>query len=87
MDYTVVIPKPVLKIFSSIPQRDRARIVTKLQVLEIKPNPIGSLKLEGYDNQYRIRVGDYRIRNLINHNQNEIAILDIAHRKEIYKKK
>jgi mRNA interferase RelE/StbE len=87
MDYKVVIPKPVLKLFASIPQKDKARIITKLQVLEINPNPIGSLKLEGYDNQYRIRVGDYRIRYLINHIQNEIAILDIAHRKEIYKKK
>jgi len=87
MDYRVVIPKPVLKIFGSIPQKDKARIFTKLQVLEINPNPIGSLKLEGYENQFRVRVGDYRIRYLINNKESEIAILDIAHRKEIYKKK
>ncbi|MCX6153304.1 MAG: type II toxin-antitoxin system RelE/ParE family toxin [Candidatus Kapabacteria bacterium] len=87
MDFHVLIPKPVLKYFNVLPDKDRQKILLKLQILEKNPKPIGSLKLQGQEEQYRIRSGDYRIRYLINQNKGEIAILDIAHRKNIYKKK
>ena len=40
-------------------------------------------KLEGYDNYYRIRVGDYRIGVKI---ENEVVVfMRVLHRKEIYR--
>jgi mRNA interferase RelE/StbE len=87
MNYKVLIPKPVLKLLSAIQKRDKARIINKLLQLETTPNPVGSQKLKSYENQIRIRVGNYRIRYYINFNDKEIVILDIAHRKDIYKKK
>ncbi len=47
--------------------------------------PTGSIKLKGYNNQFRIRVGDYRIGYFIETEIHEIVVLDIAHRKDICK--
>jgi mRNA interferase RelE/StbE len=41
------------------------------------------LKMKGYKNAYRIRIGNYRMGVLINENTIEIA--RVAHRKDIYK--
>lgn len=40
-------------------------------------------KLQGYNNVYRYRIGDYRIGIVINDNVVELKVL--AHRKDIYK--
>ena len=87
MNYKVIIPKPVLKSLSAIQKHDKDFIINKLFQLETNPYPIGSQKLKSYEDQMRIRVGNYRIRYFINLYDKEIVILDIAHRKDIYKKK
>ena len=87
MIYKVIIPKNLLKFFDKIDLHTKSKIKEKLQNLKENPLPLGSIKLKGYDDQYRIRLGDYRIRYFINFTDSEILILDIAHRKDIYKKK
>ena len=87
MAYEVIIPSPVVKLIKLINDDDKAKILSKLQMLELNPKPYNSLKLKGYDQEYRLRVGDYRIRYLINKSMSEVVILDIAHRKDIYKKR
>lgn len=87
MSFKVVIPKPTFKAIEKIPNKDRIRIFDRLLKLEENPYPTGSQKLKGYDDQYRLRVGDYRVRYFINLTNKEVVILDVAHRKEIYKKK
>ncbi len=87
MIYNVVIPKNLLKFFDKIDLNTKSKIKEKLQNLKENPFPIGSIKLKGFNDQYRIRFGDYRIRYFINFINSEILILDIAHRKDIYKKK
>ncbi len=48
------------------------------------PYPINSKKLEGKDN-YRIRIGSFRIIYTINKKKKEITILRVADRKTIYR--
>jgi mRNA interferase RelE/StbE len=85
MIYKVIIPKNVVKIFEKLDNNIKTKVKEKLILLKDNPNPTGSLKLKGFTNQYRIRIGDYRIRYLIIYEQFEVLILDIAHRKDIYK--
>jgi len=59
------------------------RIVDKILKLGENPRLSGSKKLLGTDN-YRIRVGDYRIYSIDN-DKRTITILDIGHRKDIYR--
>lgn len=87
MLYNVIIPKSVIKIFDELDDGEKSKIITKLQILEENPNPFGAIKLKGYKNQYRLRVGSFRIRYYINKEKFEVVILDLAHRKDAYKKK
>lgn len=86
MDFNVIIPRQVLKSIMILDEFVKTKIITKLSSLEKDSKPIGSLKLKGYNNQFRIRVGDYRIRYFIDNSKNEVLILDIAHRKDVYKR-
>ena len=42
-------------------------------------------KLQGFKNEYRLRVADYRIRFDIDSNKQVVTLLTVAHRKEIYR--
>jgi mRNA interferase RelE/StbE len=37
------------------------RISSKIDALVDSPRPRGVIKLQGFDNRYRLRVGDYRV--------------------------
>ncbi|MBW4599496.1 MAG: type II toxin-antitoxin system RelE/ParE family toxin [Calothrix sp. FI2-JRJ7] len=62
MSYTVVISKSVQKQIDDLPNDVKERVVEKIQNLASEPRPAGVVKLKGSDNEYRIRVGDYRVR-------------------------
>ena len=52
--------------------------------LEDNPRPLGCKKLKGRD-EYRIRVGDYRVVYEIYDDVLIVLIVRIAHRREVYK--
>jgi len=62
------------------------RIVDKIQSLADEPRPDGVVKLKGSDNEYRIRVGDYRVRYEIDHESQIVKLLQCKHRKDVYRK-
>jgi mRNA interferase RelE/StbE len=42
--------------------------------------------LKGYDNEYRIRIGDYRLVYEIQDEQLIVLLLQCKHRRDVYKK-
>jgi mRNA interferase RelE/StbE len=63
----------------------RDRINAAIDTLADNPVPVGSKKLAGHDD-YRIRIGDYRIVYAIDHHKRLILIARIAHRREVYRR-
>lgn len=65
----------------------RAQIVKKAKALITNPHPAGCKKVQGVtdgeDSVWRIRSGDYRILYVVR--AGEVIVLDIGHRKDIYK--
>ena len=61
------------------------KIDAALLNLMSEPKPKGSLKIQGKDNLFRIRCGNYRIVYAIYKSMNVIDILAIVHRKDAYK--
>ena len=59
-------------------------ILKEIQALKFDPRPPGCKKLKGRDG-YRIRVGDYRIIYQIKDEILIIIVLDVGHRRDIYK--
>jgi mRNA interferase RelE/StbE len=85
MSYRVLIPRPVQKQLDSLPSVALTKILQRLQELEENPRPIGCVKLKGYVQEYRIRVGDYRVRYEINDEQQIVVLLLVKHRKDVYR--
>jgi mRNA interferase RelE/StbE len=85
MSYEVLIPKPVQKQLDNLPEQIRDRILEKILSLAEEPRPSGVKKLQGFDNEYRIRVGNYRIRYEVDDKTLTVVVLHCKHRKDAYK--
>lgn len=85
MIYQVIIPKPVQKQLDALPNLVCTRILRQLASLKENPRPQGCVKLKGYENEYRIRVGDYRIRYEIRESESVVLLLHCKHRKDVYR--
>ena len=84
MSYQIVIPKPAQKQLDNISKIERDRLILTLRSLANEPRPNGVKKLKGYDNTYRVRVGDYRIIYEIKDRELIVLLLSVSHRKDAY---
>jgi mRNA interferase RelE/StbE len=85
MSYEVIIPKPVQKQLDALPDDVHERVLEKILPLVENPRPSGVKKLKGFDNEYRIRIGDYRVRYEIDDHLSQVLILHCKHRRDAYK--
>lgn len=70
-----------------LPKAVQERILDAAGQLATDPRPMGVVKLEGDDELYRIRAGDYRIIYQIADEQLIVLVVRIAHRKDAYRRK
>jgi len=61
------------------------RMRVAIRSLAEDPRPIGYKKMSGYDNLYRIRVGDWRIIYAIEDDKLIVIVLDVAPRSGVYR--
>ncbi len=87
MSYTVVISKSVQKQIDDLPNDVTLRVSEKIQSLALEPRPDGVVKLKGYDREYRVRTGDYRVRYEVDDENQLVQILQCKHRNDVYRKK
>lgn len=82
--YEVRIDKKIQKKLDKLNEPTYSKIKTAILNLRIDPRPFGSKKLTDR-NAYRIRVGNYRIIYEILDNILLVYIIDLGHRKAIYR--
>jgi mRNA interferase RelE/StbE len=61
-----------------------SRIDRKILALADNPRPAGCKKLQGYKDQWRIRIGDYRVIYVIDNATKTVTVTHVAHRREVY---
>ncbi|MCX6174723.1 MAG: type II toxin-antitoxin system RelE/ParE family toxin [Ignavibacteriales bacterium] len=83
--YSLELKERVIKDFNKIPQNDKIKIWDKLQKLKNEPRMKSTRKLTGRDDEYRIRFGNYRVIYQIDDLLQKVLIIQVGHRKEIYK--
>ncbi len=83
MSYEVHIVPSAEKEINRLPAMVHARLSKRLLSLEDNPHPRGVRKLSGRE-EYRLRVGDYRILYLIDDTNHIVTILAAGHRREVY---
>jgi mRNA interferase RelE/StbE len=83
--YRIVIEKRARKAFAALPEVMRQRTGSAVDALATNPRPGGAKALAGGMGLLRIRVGDYRIVHRVNDDAREVRIIDIGHRREVYR--
>jgi len=84
--YQIVYATHILRTLARLPKSDQARIVERVEMLALNQRPHGSIKLRG-ENAYRIRAGDYRILYTIADDQLIVLVIDIGHRRDVYRRR
>jgi len=80
LEITTSAEKELQKYFPKL----QKRLINKMLKLSENPRPFGFKKLLA-SNNYRVRLGDYRIIYTIDDARRSVKILDIGHRKDIYR--
>lgn len=79
-----------LDYLETIPHKVRAQVIKKAKALILNPHPQGSKQLKDRktivgEPVFRERSGDYRILYVVRTEPDEVVILDIGHRKDVYR--
>jgi mRNA interferase RelE/StbE len=84
--WKVVFHRQAEKVLHRLPKDLLSRLWRAIQNLAANPRPEGCKKLEGHDNLYRIRVGDWRVSYAVEDDTLIVLILEIAPRGGAYRK-
>ena len=83
--YKILYSKKSVKFLKRIPKEDSERITKKIELLGENPFPPETKKVQGLNDIFRLRVGDYRILYNIDKKEKILGIIKIDKRSRVYK--
>lgn len=86
MTYRIEVSPAAARQLKKIDRAVLPHIVEKIDSLAGDPRPHGCEKLSGYDDLYRVRVGDYRIVYGVEDRLISVVVLKVGNRAEIYQR-
>lgn len=84
-DYEVLFARSARKELKALPSKLALSLLESVERLQAEPRPPGCKKLEGSDNLWRIRKGDYRDLYSIDDERRVVDIIAIRHRSDAYR--
>lgn len=84
MKYEVRVVPAAEREMDKLPTSVHTRISRRILSLEDNPRPRGAKKLSGSE-EYRLRVGDYRVLYTIDDERCIITVFVVGHRREVYR--
>lgn len=85
MIYAVSLLPAARRQFLDLPTPLQTRLQPHIDALADNPRPHGVKKLSGRADQYRIRVGDWRIIYAIEDRELVVLVIRIGNRREVYR--
>jgi mRNA interferase RelE/StbE len=82
--YTLEIKQSAQKELDALDDTVFKRIDRKILALADNPRPAGCKRLKGFKDQWRIRVGDWRVLYIIDAETKTVTVMHVAHRREVY---
>lgn len=82
--YEIEISRTAERQLGKLPRHDQRRLSRTILTLAINPFPRGARKLSGYDDVYRIRVGNYRVLYSVSTTTLIVIVLKVGHRRDVY---
>lgn len=83
--YRIEVTPAARRALESLPKKVLRQIDKRILALADNPSPPGAKKLQDTADLRRIRVGDYRIVYIVEADRPVIVIVDVGHRREIYR--
>jgi mRNA interferase RelE/StbE len=83
--FEVLLERSAAKDLRRLSSRVHDQVVDRIAALAKNPRPLGSRKLSGSENDWRIRVGDYRVIYEIVDKIRVVRVYRIRHRREVYR--
>ena len=82
--YEITVSKSAAKELSKLPKQVNNKLIKAILALSGDPRPVGAKKLRGGTDNWRIRVGDYRVVYAVDDVVLVVDVRKVGHRKEIY---
>ena len=83
--YEVYIEQSAERDLEALSRENLLRIVPHLKALRSNPRPKGSKKLSGSKNDWRIRIGSFRVLYEVDDKEKVVRIMRVRHRREAYR--
>jgi mRNA interferase RelE/StbE len=83
--YRVLLERTVEKDLTRLLSEIHDRIIAAIRALAGNPRPVGCRKLSGSKQDWRIRVGDYRVVYEIADEIRIVRVNRVRHRREVYR--
>jgi len=85
LQYRIEWKPSAARAFRKLPRQVQERIRPRVDVLASNPRPDGVKKLEGDENAWRMRVGEFRVVYEIHDAVLMVMVLRVANRREAYR--
>ena len=85
MAYQVQVAPAAARQLSKFDPPVQRRLVAAMETLASNPRPPGVSKIQGEENLWRIRTGDYRIVYAVYDKRLVVLVVAFGHRREIYR--
>jgi mRNA interferase RelE/StbE len=84
--YEVYLERSAENDLKRLPAPTFHRIIPQIKTLAENPRPSGCRKITASKNDWRIRIGDYRIIYEIDEKAKAVRIMRVRHRREVYRR-
>jgi mRNA interferase RelE/StbE len=84
-DYTVTLARSAAKELDALQAGIAERVFHAIEKLAGNPRPSGVVKLQGFKNLWRVRVGEYRVVFSLDEQKRVVDVAHVRHRKDVYR--
>lgn len=84
VSYNLLVKRSAEKELRKISSPLLSKVIEKIRSLTAHPRPAGAQMLKGEDRFYRLRQGDYRIIYKVDDERQEVTVMKVGHRREVY---
>lgn len=83
--YRIELTRDALRALAKLDKPVRRRVQGVIDRLADDPHPAGMIALRGAPGAFRIRVGDYRVIYVLHDDLLLVVVIDIGHRRDVYR--
>ena len=84
--YEVLLERRAQQDIKRLPTEVFHRIIPSIKALAEDPKPPGCRKIASSKNDWRIRIGEYRVIYEIDEHAEAVKVMRVRHRREVYRK-